>query len=81
MKLKKQKDFKKINLIMTILLFIFISSFTFNYLNKNIYKTNTKEYINFYSKLSFDTKNNLNIIMNKIFNIYDNFTNDGFKYE
>ena len=81
MKLKKQKDYKKIRLIMMIFLFMFISGFTFNYLNKNIYKTNTKEYLNFYTKLSFDTKNNLNLLMSKIFDIYDTFTNDGFKYE
>ena len=81
MSLKKKKDYKKIRLLITILLFMFTSGFTFNYLNKNIYKKNTKEYINLYTKLSFDTKNNLNLVMSKLFDIYDNFTNDGFKYE
>ena len=81
MSLKKKKEYKKIRLLITILLFMFTSGFTFNYLNKNIYKKNTKEYINLYTKLSFDTKNNLNLVMSKLFDIYDNFTNDGFKYE
>lgn len=82
MKLKKKKDYKKIKLIIVILLFIVTACFTFNNLNKNVYKTNTKEYLNFYTKLSFDTKNNINIVMSKIFDIYDELTETGdFKYE
>ena len=82
MKLKKKKDYKKIKLIIDILLFIVTTCFTFNNLNKNVYKTNTKEYLNFYTKLSFDTKNNINLVMSKIFDIYDKLTETGdFKYE
>ena len=82
MKLKKKKDYKKIKLIIVILLFIVTTCFTFNNLNKNVYKTNTKEYLNFYTKLSFDTKNNINLVMSKIFDIYDKLTETGdFKYE
>ena len=82
MKLKKKKDYKKIKLIIVILLFIVTTCFTFNNLNKNVYKTNTKEYLYFYTKLSFDTKNNINLVMSKIFDIYDKLTETGdFKYE
>ena len=82
MKLKKKKDFKKIKLLIIIFLFMFTTLFTFNYLNKNIYKYNTKEYINFYTSLSFNTKNNFNIVLGKIFDIYDKLTSTGeFNYE
>lgn len=82
MKLKKKKDYKKIKLIIVILLFIVTTCFTFNNLNKNVYKTNTKDYLNFYTKLSFDTKNNINLVMGKIFDIYDKLTETGdFRYE
>ena len=82
MNLKKKKDYKKIKLIIVIVLFIVTTCFTFNHLNKNIYKYNTKEYINFYTNLSFSTKSNINLILDKVFNIYDKLTETGdFKYE
>ena len=82
MNLKKKKDYKKIKLILVIVLFILTTCFTFNYLNKNIYKYNTKEYIDFYTKVSFDTKSNINLVLDKVFDIYDKLTETGdFRYE
>lgn len=81
-KLKSKKDYKKIKLALKILLFFIITFETFNYLNKNIYNYACREYVNLFTEISFNTKSNINNIIYKIFDIYDNLTNKGdFNYE
>jgi hypothetical protein len=75
MSLKSKKDNKKIKKICIVLLFILSTIITFNYLNKNIYDYNTKEYLNIFTRLSFSFENTIDIIINKIFDFYDNVTN------
>ena len=75
MSLKSKKDNKKIKKICIVLLFIISTIITFNYLNKNIYDYNTKEYLNIFTRLSFSFENTIDIIFNKIFDFYDNVTN------
>jgi hypothetical protein len=75
MSLKSKKDNKKIKKTCIVLLFILSTIITFNYLNKNIYDYNTKEYLNIFTRLSFSFENTIDIIINKIFDFYDNVTN------
>lgn len=75
MSLKSKKDNKKIKKICIVLLFILSTIITFSYLNKNIYDYNTKEYLNIFTRLSFSFENTIDIIINKIFDFYDNVTN------
>lgn len=75
MNLKSKKDNKKIKYMFITILFIVSTLYTFNYLNKNIYNYNTKEYINIFTKISFSFENSIDLIINKIFDFYDNVTN------
>lgn len=75
MNLKRKKDYKKIKVLIISLLFIISTIFTFNYLNKHIYNYSTKEYLNIFTRISFSLENNIELIINKIFDFYDNVTN------
>ena len=74
MNLKSKKDYKKIKYILICIIFILSTLITFNYLNKNIYSYDTKEYINIFTKMSFSFENNVDMIINKLFDYYDNVT-------
>ncbi len=75
MNLKSKKDNKKLKNICILILFLVSTIITFNYLNKNIYDYNTKEYLNIFTKISFSLENTIDIVINKIFDFYDNVTN------
>ena len=75
MHLKDKNSYKKIKLIAILFIFVLSTFFTFNYLNKNIYDYNTKEYINFFTESSFSFHNNMNFIINKLFDFYDYIIN------
>lgn len=75
MNLKGKKDNKKMKYLLIILVFILSTIFTFNYLNKNIYNYNTKEYLNIFTRITFSFENNINLIIDKLINCYDKFTN------
>lgn len=73
--LKGKKDLKKLKFLITIIVFITSTIFTFNYLNKNIYDYNTKEYLNLFIRISFSFENNIDLIINNIFDFYDSLIN------
>ena len=75
MNLKSKKENKKLKNICILILFLVSTIITFNYLNKNIYDYNTKEYLNLFTKISFSLENTIDIVINKIFDFYDNVTN------
>ena len=74
--LKSNKDNKKLKYIVITTIFLAVTSLTFNYLNKNIYDYNTKEYLDLFTKISFTFENNLDLVINKIFDCYDKYTNN-----
>ena len=74
--LKGNKEHKKIKYFVITIIFLVTTLLTFNYLNKNIYDYNTKEYIDLFTKISFSFENNFNLIINKLFDCYDNLTNN-----
>ena len=75
MNLKGKKDNKKMKYLLIILVFLISTIVTFNYLNKNIYKYGTKEYLNIVTRLTFSFENNMNLIIDKLINCYDKVTN------
>lgn len=75
MNLKSKKHYKKVKIILIIIIFIISTIYTFSYLNKNIYNYNTKEYLNLFTKISFNFENSMNNIIDKLFDIYDGLTN------
>ena len=74
--LKGNKEHKKLKYIVITTIFLVVTSLTFNYLNKNIYDYNTKEYLDLFTKISFTFENNLDLVFNKIFDCYDKYTNN-----
>ena len=73
--LKGNKEHKKLKLLVIIILFLCSTLLTFNYLNKNIYDYNTKEYLDFFSRLSFSFENNIDLVINRMIDCYDKYTN------
>lgn len=74
--LKSNKDNKKLKYIVITTIFLAVTSLTFNYLNKNIYDYNTKEYLDLFTKVSFSFENNMDLVINKIIDCYDKYTNN-----
>ena len=74
--LKGKKDNKKIKYVLIFFIFLLSTLTTFNYLNKNIYDYNTKEYLDLFTRLNFSLDNNIDLVINKIFDIYDNLINN-----
>ncbi|MBR2712168.1 MAG: hypothetical protein IKE73_00510 [Bacilli bacterium] len=74
--LKSNKDNKKLKYIVITTIFLAVTSLTFNYLNKNIYDYNTKEYLDLFTKVSFSFENNIDLVINKIIDCYDKYTNN-----
>lgn len=75
MNLKGKKEHKIIKYAFISIVFILSTIFTFNYLNKNIYEYNTKEYLNIFSRISFSFENNIDLITSKLFDFYDSIAN------
>ena len=75
MNLKGKKEHKIIKYAFISIVFILSTIFTFNYLNKNIYEYNTKEYLNIFSRISFSLENNIDLITSKLFDFYDSIAN------
>ena len=75
MNLKGKKEHKIIKYAFISIVFILSTIFTFNYLNKNIYEYNTKEYLNIFSRISFSFENNIDLITSKLFDFYDSISN------
>lgn len=75
MNLKGKKEHKIIKYTFISIVFILSTIFTFNYLNKNIYEYNTKEYLNIFSRISFSFENNIDLITSKLFDFYDSIAN------
>ena len=73
--LKSKNKHKSIKYAFILLMLISSAAFTFNYLNKNIYEYNTKEYLDLFTKLTFSFENSIDMIVNKLFDFYDNVTN------
>ena len=75
MNLKGKKEHKIIKYVFISIVFLLSTIFTFNYLNKNIYEYNTKEYLNIFSRISFSFENNIDLITSKLFDFYDSIAN------
>ena len=74
--LKGKKDFKKFKYFVITIIFIISTLLTFNYLNENIYDYNTKEYIDIFTRITFSFENNIDLIINKLFDCYDKYTSN-----
>jgi hypothetical protein len=72
--LKSNKEHKKLKYFVITILFIITTILTFNYLNKNIYDYNTKEYLDLFTRVSFTFENNIDLVINKLFDYYDKYT-------
>ncbi len=75
MNLKSKNGHKRIKYLFVTALFILSTYLTFNYLNNHIYDYNTKEYIDLFTRVSFSFDNNIEVFVNKMFDLYDHFTN------
>lgn len=65
-------------LLFILILFILSITFSFKFLNKNINRINTREYLDLFTNICFKHDNKLNKILNKIFSSYDKVTNNEF---
>lgn len=74
--LKGKKDHKKLKHILISIIFILSTFVTFNYLNRNIYDYNTKEYLNLFTRLNFSLDSNIELVINKLFDFYDSLINN-----